>query len=85
MTNTEIRGMDCTAKDIILVRGSQVRCVLQNQTASRLSAQFVLTSFLPNGDDLHIFCTPADVEKIAGVVKQMGGDFSKATLVTMRN
>jgi hypothetical protein len=84
MTNTEIRKMDCTAKSLVLVRGSQARCVLQNSTASRLTVQFALTSFLPDGEDLHIFCTPEDTEKVAGVVKQMGGDFSKATLITMR-
>lgn len=80
MTNTEIRQMDCTGKSVILVPGKQARCVRQNQTASHLTVQFVLPGALDGGDDIHIFCPAEDLDKVAAVVQEMGGDFSKAVL-----
>ena len=85
MANTEMRRVECTETDLILFRGSQTRCLLQNPTDSRLSVHFLLTSFLLNGEDLHIFCVPEDIATVADVVKQMGGDHSIATRVTKWN
>jgi hypothetical protein len=43
----------------------------------------VLKGFL-DGDDLHIFTTgnSEDVENVAKVVQNVGGDFSKAAMLT---
>jgi hypothetical protein len=85
MTKTEIRKMDFTGKSVILVPGKQARCVRQNQTASHLTVQFVLPGALEGGDDdLHIFCPAKDVDRVAAVVQEMGGDISKAVLFSER-
>ena len=64
------------------MRGVQAKHLRRNLTASHLKAEFVLKGFLED-DDLHIFTTgkPEEVENVAKVVREAGGDFSKAVML----
>lgn len=66
----------------MLVRGVQAKHLRNNPTASHLKSEFVLQAFL-DGDDLHVFTTGdiEEVENVAKVVREIGGDFSKAVLL----
>jgi hypothetical protein len=50
----------------------------------RITAEFVLPGLLPEGGDLHTFTTnaEADLANVTKVVKEMGGDFYKAVVVS---
>jgi hypothetical protein len=86
MNNYEIRTMDCSEKKVVLVRGAQAKHLHRNQTASHLKSEFVLPGVLDDGDGLHIFTTndEKDVSNVAKVIKEMGFDFSKAVVVTLK-
>ena len=68
---------------VVLVRGIQAKHLRRNPKASHLKAEFVLQGFLGD-DDLHIFTTGnnEDVDNVAKVVREAGGDFSKAVVLT---
>lgn len=85
MNNYEIRTMDCSEKKVVLVRGAQAKHVRRNPTASHLKAEFVLPGML-DGDELHIFTTndEKDVTNVAKVIKEIGFDFSKAVVATLK-
>jgi hypothetical protein len=78
--------MDCSDKKVVLARGTQAKHVHRNPTASNLKAEFVLQGVLDDGDDLHIFTTndEDDVTNVAEVIHDMGFDFSKAVVVTLK-
>jgi len=80
--NYEIRNMDCSRTGVVLVRGVQAKHLRRNPTASHLKAEFVLKGLLQD-DDLHIFTTGKreEVESVTKVVREAGGDFSKAVLL----
>src|ERR1019366_7860180 len=82
--NYEIRNRDCTSSKVVLVRGVQAKHLRRNPSASHLTTEFVLQGFL-DGDDLHIFTTgnSEELENVAKVVREVGGDFSKAVMLTL--
>jgi len=86
MNNYEIRTMDCSEKKVVLVRGTQAKHVRRNPTASHLKAEFVLPGVLDDGDELHIFTTnnEKDLTNVAKVVQEIGFDFSKAVVATLK-
>lgn len=81
--NYEVRNLDCSKSKVVLVRGIQAKHLRRNPKASHLKAEFVLQGFLGD-DDLHIFTTgnSEDMENVARVVQEAGGDFSKAVVLT---
>jgi hypothetical protein len=82
--NFEIRNMDCSRSTVVLVRGGQAKHLRRNSTASHLKTEFVLQGFLED-DDLHIFTSgrSEEVESVAKAVRNIGGDFSKAVLLSV--
>jgi len=82
MTNTQLRKADCSKAKVITVKGSQARCVRQNSTAQHLTLEFKLPGALAD-DDLHIFCTPEDADKVSACLAEAGGDFSKLSVESL--
>lgn len=82
MTNYEIRTMDCSTRQVVLVTETQAKCVRDNPTAAHLKTEFVLPGLLNDGGALHVFTTneEKDLRTVAKVIQEMGGDFSKAVV-----